>query len=73
MATIEDLTEEKEFDLELVGNFGRFVSSGSYPIEFFMTSLSITNNFDLSFNYKIPNLMQKHTDSLSTEIRSHFT
>ncbi|SHK65334.1 DNA-sulfur modification-associated [Marinobacter antarcticus] len=27
------------FDLELVGNFGRFVSSQSYPIEYFMASM----------------------------------
>lgn len=35
----EDLQQEREYDLDLMGNFGRFVSSGSYPVEFFMTSM----------------------------------
>lgn len=40
-AIIEDMYEEKEYDLDLVGNLGRFVSSNSYPVEYFLTSLPI--------------------------------
>lgn len=38
---LHDIQEEKEFDIDLIGNFGRFVSSGSYPVDFFMTSMTI--------------------------------
>ncbi|WP_226687147.1 hypothetical protein [Stutzerimonas stutzeri] len=38
----EDLQEEREYDVELIGNFGRFVSSGSYPVEFFMASMPLS-------------------------------
>ncbi|WP_280548847.1 DNA sulfur modification protein DndB [Halomonas sp. 11-S5] len=44
------IQEEKEFDIDLVGNFGRFVSSGSYPVDFFMTSMPIARAIsDLKF------------------------
>jgi hypothetical protein len=41
----EDLQEEKEFDVELLGNFGRFVSSGSYPVEYFMASMPMAQAY----------------------------
>nr|GFA71594.1 hypothetical protein [Tanacetum cinerariifolium] len=41
----EDLQEEQEFDVELLGNFGRFVSSGSYPVEYFMASMPMAQAY----------------------------
>lgn len=38
---LEDMGSEKEFDLELIGNLGRFKTAGSYPVDFFMTSMSL--------------------------------
>ncbi|MDD0841181.1 hypothetical protein [Pseudomonas sp. Gutcm_11s] len=38
----EDLQDEREYDVELIGNFGRFISSGSYPVEFFMASMPMS-------------------------------
>lgn len=39
---IEDLSEEKPYDLDIIGNFGRFTSSNSYPIEFIQGSMPIS-------------------------------
>jgi hypothetical protein len=39
---IEDLGVEQEYDLELIGNFGRFVSGQSYPIEYLMTTMTMS-------------------------------
>ncbi len=41
----EDLQEEQEFDVELLGNFGRFISSGSYPVEYFMASMPMAQAY----------------------------
>lgn len=38
---IHDLPVEKEFDLDLIGNFGRFKSKNSYPVDYFLTTLSM--------------------------------
>jgi hypothetical protein len=38
---LEDLDDDREFNVEFVGNFGRFVSFGSYPVDYFLTSLSM--------------------------------
>jgi len=38
---IHDLPVEKEFDLDLIGNFGRFKSEKSYPVDYFLTTLSM--------------------------------
>lgn len=45
-AQIEDLDDDKEFNVEFIGNYGRFVSSGSYPVDYFLTSLSIKQAYN---------------------------
>jgi len=46
---VDNFGEQKKYDIEYIGSYGHFSSGDSFPVEYLMTSLSMSELDDLSF------------------------